>query len=590
MLVIASVLAGAACGKRSALPPRDGAVSPGTDGAVGGGNDAGVPIEAGATTDGDIDAGATIDGAATGGRDGALDGDGDGADGGGGPGATCTPEIGARVPPAPLRRLSSFAYANTVRDVLGLSLPANALPPAGNPWDDGAATLTALTDAFHGIAHDFALASTKDAASADAFTRCDAGALGEATCAQRFIAAFIPRLFRRPLDAEDAADFAAVFAKGRDLGGSYASGVRAVIEVALQSPELLYMVEFGEALAPPQAGLGRPRPHEMATRLSYLLWGSAPDDALTEAAAQDRLRTKDQIGAQARRLLADPRAHDVTRDFYTRLLRVGDLESRRSISIATARSAAEETTRFVDHVVWTEGGNLDTLLAAPFTFADQTLAQLYGATGVTGAGFQRVSLPAQQRRGLLTQVSMLASRSLTSVDVTHPSERGALIFEQFLCGDLTQTPSAEQHTKPARNAGETPRDWLARVTAPATCRSCHQAIDPLGVAFEHYAYSGVWRDADGGLALDARGTITGIDTAGSFDGALQLIDRLAPSRDVRACHVRKWMETAYGRPVVAADACSQGELEQGFASSGGNIRDLLLGLTQTEAFLYRPAP
>ena len=94
----------------------------------------------------------------------------------------------------------------------------------------------------------------------------------------------------------------------------------------------------------------------------------------------------------------------------------------------------------------------------------------------------------------------------------------------------------------------------------------------------------------GWLALDARGSIAGIDTAGSFDGALQLIDRLAPSRDVRACHVRKWMETAYGRPVVAADVCSQGELEQGFTSSGGNIRDLLLGLTQTEAFLYRPAP
>src|SRR4029079_10881072 len=150
----------------------------------------------------------------------------------------------------------------------------------------------------HGIAHDFALTSTKDAASANAFSGCDAGALGEATCAQRFIAAFIPRLFRRPLDAEDTADFAAVFAKGRDVGGSYASGVRAVVEVALQSPELLYMVEFGEALVPPQAGVGRPRPHEMATRLSYLLWGSAPDQALTEAAAQDRLRTKDQVGVQ----------------------------------------------------------------------------------------------------------------------------------------------------------------------------------------------------------------------------------------------------------------------------------------------------
>jgi hypothetical protein len=122
------------------------------------------------------------------------------------------------------------------------------------------------------------------------------------------------------------------------------------------------------------------------------------------------------------------------------------------------------------------------------------------------------------------------------------------------------------------------------------CRSCHQQIDPLGVAFEHYTYYGGWRDADGGLELDARGTITGIDTAGSFDGAIQLIDRLARSRDVHNCHVRKWMETAYGRPVVAADACSQAELEQGFANTGGNIRELMIGLTQTEAFLYRPAP
>jgi hypothetical protein len=201
-----------------------------------------------------------------------------------------------------------------------------------------------------------------------------------------------------------------------------------------------------------------------------------------------------------------------------------------------------------------------------------------------------VSFPTEQRRGVLTQVSVLASRSPTAVNVTHPSERGALIFEQFLCGDLTQTPAAEQHTKPPRNGGETPRQWLARVTAPAACRSCHEQIDALGLAFEHYAYYGAWRDSDGGLALDARGSITGIDTAGSFDGALQLIARLAPSRDVHNCHVRKWMETGYGRPVVAADACSQAELERGFTNTGGNIRELMINLTQTEAFLYRPAP
>ena len=576
MFSIASVLAGAACDKRSGLQSRDGAPA-----------DAGATIDAGATRDGGGTGGGTGGGA--GGGAAGIDGGGDGALGGAGAVAACAPDIGTRVPPAPLRRLSSFAYANTVRDVVGLSLTAGALP-VDDPRDDSPATLTALTDAYHGVAHDFALATTKDAASVAAFTRCDVGAFGEATCAQQFIAAFIPRLFRRPLDAADAADFAAVFATGRDVGGSYASGVRAVIEVALQSPEVLYMVEFGEALVPPQPGVGRPRPYEMATRLSYLLWGAPPDDGLTAAAAQDRLKTKDQIAQQARRLLADPRAHDVTRDFYTRLLRVGDVAVRHSISPTVARSAGGETSRFVDHVVWTADGNLKMLLSAPFTFADETLAQLYGIPGVTGSAFRQVSLPAQQRWGALTQVGMLASRSETGVTFTHPSERGALIFEQLLCGDLTQTPPADQHMKSGRFGDETARQWLARVTAPPACQSCHEQIDPLGIAFEHYAFDGVWRDVDGALAVDARGIITGIDTRGNFDGALQLIDRLARSRDVHACHVRKWMEAGYGRPVVAADACSQAELEQAFANTGGNIRELMIDLTQTEAFLYRPAP
>jgi hypothetical protein len=92
------------------------------------------------------------------------------------------------------------------------------------------------------------------------------------------------------------------------------------------------------------------------------------------------------------------------------------------------------------------------------------------------------------------------------------------------------------------------------------------------------------------VVIDASGALAGVDTAGSFDGAIGLIDRLARSRDVRSCHVRRWMESAYGRPLVAADACSRGQAEQGFERTGGNIRELLIGLTQTEAFLYRPAP
>ena len=127
----------------------------------------------------------------------------------------------------------------------------------------------------------------------------------------------------------------------------------------------------------------------------------------------------------------------------------------------------------------------------------------------------------------------------------------------------------------------------------------HHALDLSGVScanrfpgagFEHYGSDGAWRDTDAGAVIDARGALTGIDAAGNFDGAIDLVERLASSRDVRACHVRKWMESAYGRSLAAEDACSRGQLEQGFERTAGNIRELMIGLTQTEAFLYRPAP
>jgi hypothetical protein len=508
--------------------------------------------------------------------------------GGGGATTACTPDLAGRIPPAPLRRLTNFEYGNTLRDLVGVSLAAGDLPPAGDTVDPDAGGLALLTEAYHNLAHGFALAATKDAASVQAVAPCDMLAAGEAACAKKFIAAFVASAFRRPLDAEDAADFADVFAKGRVLGGDYASGVRAVIEVALQSPELLYRVELGEPVDPAQPGLGRPRPYEMAARLSYLLRGSPPDGLLLQAAGSDQLRTKAQIETQARRLLADPRAHDVTRQFYVQLLGLGDLlTSQPRLGALRPDLAVQETTRFVDEVIWGDAGNLKTLLTAPFSFVNDVLAQSYGIPGVSGSALQRATVPAGQRRGVLTQLSVLAS---TSPDLTHPSARGALIARQLLCADVPSPPNVATHVQVAMQPGETRRQWLERVAGPSACRACHAQMDPIGFAFEHYDARGSWRDSDGGLSIDAHGAIAGIDTAGSFDDALGLIDRLAGSRDVGNCHVGKWMESAYGRPLVASDACSRAGLEQAFASTGGNVRELMIGLTQSEAFLYRPVP
>ena len=196
----------------------------------------------GATDALDADGGSTSDGNT------APDG---GADGTGEAPTACTPDIEARVPPAPLRRLSGFEYTNTVRDLLGLAVDAKALPPDDDSSIDAAA--------YHTVAHDLALTATKDATKLQSVTGCDVVANGEAACAQKFVGVFVARAFRRPVGADDAADFADVFAKGRAQGGDYASGIRAILEVALQSPEFLYRVEFGEAADPARPKLGRPR-------------------------------------------------------------------------------------------------------------------------------------------------------------------------------------------------------------------------------------------------------------------------------------------------------------------------------------------
>ena len=393
---------------------------------------------------------------------------------------------------------------------------------------------------------------------------------------------FVARAFRRPVGADDAADFADVFAKGRAQGGDYASGIRAILEVALQSPEFLYRVEFGEAADPARPKLGRPTAYEMAARLSYLVWGSAPDDILTAAAARNELDTNERIATQARRLLRDARAHALTGQFYSQLLQVDDAASRSDLGDLSA-FAGEETTRFVDAVIWNGAGDWKTLLTAPFSFVNGPLAQLYGISGITGDAFQMGTVPADQRRGLLTEASVLAS--------AHGKQRGFLVVEQLLCGDVsTALPQAPHLLPPPVNSGETRRQWLERVTVPADCQGCHAQLNPLEFAFQHYGPNGGWRNDEGGLAIDTHGIVTGFDTAGAFDGALDLIDRLARSRDVDRCHVRKWMESAYGRALVAADACSRQQVERGFAATGGNIQALIIGLTQTEAFLYRPAP
>lgn len=537
------------------------------------------------------DGGAAQDGVAVSDRpdDAAAPSDGDGgkSDGGGaadagGVLAACTSDIATRVPPAPLRRLRGYEYQNTVRDLLGLRAPDTLVTfdRAGLPGD----LPQQAADAYHDLAHELALEATRDATAIGATTKCDVMTMNEAACLDQVLNV-VSRLLRQPLDASDVTEWRSVFAEGRALGGDLASGVRAVLEVALQSPELLYRVELGEMLPGVPAPLGRPRPFEMAARLSYLLWGSAPDDLLWQAATADRLTTKSDVESHARRLLADARAREPVRHFYLDFLNA-------PVALAPADPTAlgtlfrQETAAFVDEVVWNGAGDLKGLLTAPFGFVNQRLAEHYGIPGIVGNELRKVAVPAGQRRGFLTQGAFLSGASTMT-------RRGLQIAQRFLCGplekgDLTLPLVHPLHPPPAD--GQTVRQHIEQLTGRAECSTCHRPLDATGFAFSHYDGTGKWMETERGLAIDARGEILTGDAAGSFDGALELAQRLANSRDVLDCHADQWMKFAYGRDIVAADACSREFLQQSLAKTGGNIPSLMISLTQTEAFLYRPAP
>lgn len=477
-----------------------------------------------------------------------------------------------------------------MRDLFGIAtrpateLFAKLLPYGAN--EDPASAVH--VEAYHTLAHDLASQLSSDPALLPAVIGCDPALTTESICREQLMSELVPRIFRAPLGDEVREQMDAAFALGEELGGNFASGVRAVLELALQSPEFLYRVEFGEAAPDVGASMGRPLPHEMAARLSFFLRGAAPDAALSKAAELGQLRTKAQIAEQARRLLTAPDARDVIRHFYLQHLGLlaPDLAARPGLGTHLAELMIRETGAFIDDVTFQGAGDLNALLTAPFTWVNGPLALHYGIPGVTGDAFEKVALDPTRRAGLLTQGTFLASAS--SAGSSNPSQRGGWVRRNLLCTPLPLPhPGADSALPPA--SGLTTRESFEQANLTSvTCAACHGYIDPIGFAFEHYDALGQFRETEAGKPIDASGEITDTDAQGSFVGALELASRLANSVDVQNCYADDWLSFAYGRSQVPEDACSREALQAAFAAEKGNVLELLVAVTQTDGFLYRP--
>jgi len=498
----------------------------------------------------------------------------------------------------PLRRLTRFEYANTVKHLLNVSTDFTRDIPVDEVTDGfsnnaGVLTVSPLHAEKYVLA---AEAAAKEAvANLASLAPCDATAKGEETCAREFARSFGRRAFRRPTTPEDEQLLMGAYNVGR-TGGSYAEGLEVLIRAALQSPHFLYRLELA-APADTTTALVPVSPFEIATRLSYLVWASGPDDALLDAAASGELSTKEQVAARARTMLADPKARAAVADFYAQWLGTNRLEvTNKNTALFPAYTPAvreamgRELPAFVEDVLWAGDRKLDTLLTSPVSFVTGPLAELYGLQGSVGDGPQRVTLPAAQgRSGILTQAAFLSVQA--HPDQTSPVLRGKFVRTKLLCQPPPPPPPDADISPPEIDQGGTARErFSAHLTAGNTCNGCHVLMDPIGLVFEHFDAVGSYRATDAGRPIDASGEIAGATEPvliGTFTGVRELGKKLAASDQVRDCVATQWFRFASGRSEEPADACSLATMQEAFASSEGDLVTLIVSTTQTDAFWHK---
>jgi len=315
---------------------------------------------------------------------------------------------------------------------------------------------------------------------------------------------------------------------------------------------------------------------------------------LMDAAKAGTLRTKADVLAQAQRLVADARTKDVARFFHGTLFQIRGLDTLArdanfypTFKAGTGTLMRRETEEFIDYVVWKGTGTFSEIMTAPYTFVNGPLASFYGMSGVTGDAFVKTNVDTSKRSGLLTQASILTLT--TPGSRSNPVLRGKWVFTNLLCGTI-KDPPLNVPPVPDVAPGVTTRQRYEMHRTVEPCKSCHVAMDPIGLAFEHFDGVGLWRDTDNGLPIDDSGNIPSTDAQGDFHGVMELAQKVGKSRDAQNCFVGKWLTYAYGRFETMQDGCTRQTLQDAFAASGGNIKQLMVDLTQTDAFLYGPNP
>jgi len=401
---------------------------------------------------------------------------------------------------------------------------------------------------------------------------------------------FLFRAFRRPVTDEDVKPYVKLVELAMKRGEPFERGVQLGVQAAIVSPHFLFRVERDRRPDDPKAAhqIGQ---YELASRLSYFLWSSLPDDELFTLAGKGMLHSPAVLQRQVRRMLADPKSRALVENFGGQWLNLRNLveaaPSRRRFPTFSEKLRSDmrrETDLFFGHVMRSDRTILD-FLDGRYTFLNERLAAHYGIKGVKGDRFRKVSLTGTRRAGVLTQGSIL---TLTSFPTrTAPVKRGKWILDNILG---TPPPPPPPNVPPLeQTARKTPkstlREQLAIHRKNPVCASCHNAMDPLGLGLENFDAIGRWRDKDGRNPIDSSGKLP---TGERFNGAIELIQILKKRRTKFTRHFTRAMLTyALGRGLEYYDRCAVNRIVKTAAEKNNQFSAVVLGIVRSRPFLMR---
>ena len=414
----------------------------------------------------------------------------------------------------------------------------------------------------------------------------------ETPCAREIVANLARRAYRRPVTAADLDALLAFYDEGRAAGG-FEAGIERAVRALLVSPDFLFRVVSD----PPGVAPGAPyrlSDLELASRISFFLWSSIPDDELLDVAAQRRLRDPGVLEQQVRRMLADPRSEALAKNFAGQWLRLRNISGALPSDVlfpdfgeSLRQDFVRETELFFDSVM-REDGSVTELLTAGYTFLNERLARHYGIGGIYGSDFRRVALADPNRRGLLGQGSILTVTSYS--DRTSPVGRGKWVLENVLGTPPPPPPPNVPELDPAEDSGKVlaMRERMEQHRANPVCASCHRLMDPLGLALENFDAVGRWRGhMPGGIAIDASGAMP---DGTPFDGPADLRGLLVRNPEQFVTVVtEKLLTYALGRGVEYYDAPAVREITRTAAEQDYGLASLIVGVVRSTPFQMRLA-